>query len=247
MSYLATQAKINGVTQSFTYGQSGTLATWDYNKVYACLCDKNMYHGPLVGAIGDSTGYDCQTKICPLGDDPHTTNQVFEVQGIKCTATSGTLSLSFRSESASSSVAFNAAATDLEDVLESISQVRTLYGDGITVSYSSGSSLCTSDGSNVASVTFTQALGDLPLMGTGGTGSLSGGATLVVSELIKGNKENSICSNRGRCDSTTGQCQCYYGYTSSDGNGNGGSRGDCGHMNPLQQDLLYPAAATATT
>jgi hypothetical protein len=245
MSYVATQTKINGVTQAFTYGQSGTAATWDYNKVYSCLCDKNMYHGPLVGAIGESTGYDCLTKICPLGDDPYTTDQVFEIQGIKCTATSGTLSLSFRSETASSSVAYNAATSDLEAALESISQVRTLYGDGVTVSYSSGSTLCTSDGSNVASVTFTQALGDLPLMETGGVGSLSGGATLVVSELTKGNKENSECSNRGQCDSATGQCQCFYGYTSSDGNGNGGSRGDCGHVNPLQQALVYPAAAAA--
>ena len=99
----------------------------------------------------------------------------------------------------------------------------------------------------MASVTFTQALGDLPLMTTGGTGSLSGGATLFVSEITKGNKENSECSNRGNCDSATGQCKCYYGHTSSDGNGNGGSRGDCGHINPLQQELEYPAAAAATT
>ena len=107
--------------------------------------------------------------------------KVFEIQGIKCTATSGTLSLSFRSESMSSSLAYNAAPADLEAALEGISQVRTLYGDGVTVSYSSGTSLCTSDGSNIASVTFTQALGDLPLMAAGGTSGLSAGASVVIS------------------------------------------------------------------
>lgn len=169
------------------------------------------------------------------------------MQGIKCTATSGTLALSFRSEIATSPLAYDAAPADLETALEGISHVRALRADGVTVSYSSGTSLCTSDGSNIASVTFTQALGDLPLIAADSTTSLSSGASVIISEIVKGTKENSECSSRGNCDTSTGQCQCFYGHTSSDGNGNGGSRGDCGHINALQQELAYPNSASLSS
>ena len=56
-------------------------------------------------------------------------------------------------------IAYNAAASAVESALELLTQTKALYGDGITVSYSTGSSLCNSGGSNVASITFTQALG----------------------------------------------------------------------------------------
>ena len=61
-------------------------------------------------------------------------------------------------------IAFNAANTVVETALEALTQVNTLYGNGVTVDYSTGSSLCTSGGSNYASITFTQALGDVPVM-----------------------------------------------------------------------------------
>lgn len=53
----------------------------------------------------------------------------------------------------------------------------------------------------------------------------------------KGTKENLVCSDHGECDYATGTCQCaiakgthyeYY-WGSSDGYGNQGRRGDCGH------------------
>ena len=63
----------------------------------------------------------------------------------------------------------------------------------------------------------------------------------------RGTKENLACSDRGICDETTGNCQCFItasdgekgfgtasdaylkaGFMTSDGDGNIGLRGDCG-------------------
>ncbi len=45
-----------------------------------------------------------------------------------------------------------------------------------------------------------------------------------------GTTEYEECSNRGVCNYDTGICDCFDGFVSSDGLGNLGSRGDCGHF-----------------
>ena len=71
-------------------------------------------------------------------------------------------------------------------------------------------------------------MGDLPDIALGSCcGSLSGGSIALVNTQ-QGNKENSECSLHGRCDRSSGICECDSGYTSSDGSGNIGTRGDCG-------------------
>jgi hypothetical protein len=132
MSYIAQQTYKNGVLQSFTYGSNSLAKTWDYNKIYSCLCDRTTYHGPLVGAIGTSEGYDCSVRRCPTGDDPYTVGQLHEVQDIKCTGTGGTISLTFRSQT-TDPIAFNAANTVVETALEALSLVKSLYDAGVTV------------------------------------------------------------------------------------------------------------------
>merc|ERR1719163_1901972 len=47
---------------------------------------------------------------------------------------------------------------------------------------------------------------------------------------VRGTKENVECSDRGLCDRAEGICTCFTGFASSDGDGNSGSRGDCGHQ-----------------
>jgi len=74
--------------------------------------------------------------------------------------------------------------------------------------------------------------------------------SIVIVEAQKGTKENDPCSGRGICNEKTGICDCFVtaadgsrgsgtastaflkaGFVSSDGDGNAGSRGDCGHVN----------------
>lgn len=51
---------------------------------------------------------------------------------------------------------------------------------------------------------------------------------VIITKGEDGSKENEQCSNRGRCDQSSGVCACYSGYTTSGGNGLPGDRGDCG-------------------
>lgn len=51
---------------------------------------------------------------------------------------------------------------------------------------------------------------------------------LLISKAQNGTKENDVCANRGACDLTSGICNCYTGFTTSDGTGKFGNRGDCG-------------------
>lgn len=53
--------------------------------------------------------------------------------------------------------------------------------------------------------------------------------TTEVIASVTGSKEDTECSGRGRCDKRTGVCQCYTGYTGSDGRGNRGVNADCGY------------------
>ena len=164
---------------------------------------------------------------CATGDDPRTRGGLYEIQTATCTATSGTFTLTFRSKT-TAAIAYDASAYTVMNALwalQSIDLVEVTFGG-------SGNHACSSTGVAIA-VTFTGNLGDVPML-SAGVGSLVNGAgagTVTFVETEKGTKENLPCSDRGICDETTGVCKCFQGYSTSDGNGGEGRRGDCGRIN----------------
>lgn len=106
-------------------------------------------------------------------------------------------------------------------------------------------------------VTFTGDFGDLPALVPASVDLDDGSGTVDVSEVVAGTKQSLVCSGRGKCsacplppvpslrracvqahttlppsptsaDTKTGLCECFDGYTSSDGTGASGTRNDCG-------------------
>ena len=96
-------------------------------------------------------------------------------------------------------------------------------------------------------LTFTTDLGDLPLITL--SSSLSGTVILLAAETRKGDMENAVCSNRGLCNTLTGECHCHELYSSSDGSNAKGIRGDCGFESEYQltEGYFTPLVAKTTT
>jgi len=85
MELLAEKAELNGDATEHTYGKlPNDPATWDFNKMYGCMCDEGF------------EGYDCSLRSCPHGDDPRTIHQTYEIQSLTCKATSGFFKIRFR-------------------------------------------------------------------------------------------------------------------------------------------------------
>lgn len=206
-----------------------TYSLWDADKIFGCQCD-NGY-----------TGFDCSQRTCPKGDDPMTTGQWNEVQRLNCLCDgcTGTFALTFRRRT-TANISPTMTAAQLETELE---KIDTIHGVTVTLS-GSGSTICDADGAT-ASITFTNNPGDMPLLQV--QSRLTGGSTTPavymtdlanlastptfdgVANPIDGTREEVDCSNRGLCDTTTGVCRCYPGFSSSNGAGGSGPLGDCGY------------------
>jgi len=239
LAQLANKASRNGELEYTTYGATpNNPRTWDYDMIYGCHCDNRF------------GGHDCSLLLCPFGDDPETgyaapNIQYHEVKLLQCTADAGNLRVYFRQQT-TGLISFGSSAAAFRDSLIAIASITD-----VEITYSSGASLCTSDGSNVVSIKFTQDLGDLPFMivyhndNSADLTQGGGAATITTAEdgvilnsisSIKGSHENIECSGRGTCDHELGTCSCYAGYGSSNGNMEAGDRGDCGFKIPWYYD-----------
>ena len=106
----------NGNLRGITYTETDT--TWDANRIYGCMCDRNIYKGPKSGNVVDAFGYACSRHICPHGDIPDTVNQNTEVQQFYCKADGGTLTFKYHGEE-TRPVAYNAVALESDEDMSS--------------------------------------------------------------------------------------------------------------------------------
>ena len=244
MHDLAMVATVNGGDHAgFTYGADPTdRKTWDGKTVHGCLCDEGW------------TGYDCTLRTCARGNDPRTYDDEFEAQALTCTGIANTsFALTFR-QATTAPLYGNATEADVKAALEALSTVTEVLvnftakhaareeADAVghlqamsgIAAVRAADVAWTTDGTNTMVVTFRQEFGDLPALQASVTSAL-GGTVVVETDgagtySVRGTKENLECSGRGWCDRVTGDCRCYLGYRSSNGNNEPGNRGDCGYI-----------------
>ena len=204
--------------------------TWDAHMIQGCLCDSFGFSSQGQHNISGFTGYDCRQRSCKWGDNMRTheaTNtSSYEVQNIYCQASGGSFTLSFRGES-TVSLDFNATLHEVTIALQDVSTVgRVKFGND---SYNNlHTPLCSTYGS-FNNITFLSQMGDAPNLKIDAKGLWGANVETSVDELIKGNKENAVCSNHGTCNEDTGLCECFAGWSSSNGDGDVGVHNDCGY------------------
>jgi hypothetical protein len=216
---------------------------WDATKIQGCVCDEGY------------SGVSCALRKCPDGDDPLTGSvdispsnplQVNEVQRITCRADGGSFSLSFKGLS-SGDISYSAGAYAVQALLEAIPGIG---GQGSLKVVFNGPAVCSDRGASFT-VEFLQIFNTdnipqfVPFTAKLSLGSALSSASVTVSTVVPGSKENEPCSGRGLCDTNTGVCSCCNGFGTSNGYGGPGTRGDCGHPLTLTQRCPGPLACSA--
>jgi len=206
----------HGTCESMYDISTGAYTGWDADKIQKCVCDP--------GYGGDK----CEQRSCKKGDDPITLTvagsasfQVNEEQTLTfSTATTGEFTLQYKDwrsrtwETWGLDVATITAGA-VEEALEALPNSAI---PDITVSGSVDGS-----GNGVLTITFDSAAnaGDQNMLVVGIAGcdavgcqpTYSGATGIAVAESTGGTEEWSVCSNRGTCDTDSGLCLCYPGFS----------------------------------
>lgn len=234
----------------FTY-----TTPWDADLIHGCSCDEG-YSGynclERVCPVGDdpltmNQSDEVQIIRCDIDPtDPSSSNDRF------------TLSFRGETTKPFNPRASAATIRKLLEDLPTVGAVSVAFSSGLTFCNADYPGQASNPGlnhafiprsGNIVSVTFLSEHGDVPSlvlydakgamlsglddnqieMGFNGEGipvSTPTGASMAYSVL--GTKENAPCSNRGTCNTETGDCECFPGFYSSDAQGRKGTVGDCG-------------------
>lgn len=214
-----------------------SYSNWDADRIFGCLCDPG------------TSGPDCASHSCPLGDDP-TTSGAAEIQTVACTClggcASGSITVSFAGRTAriltsavvtkaeespySARNSGSAPGESLESALLSLRDIDTITSvaaqDGV------GSTIC-GPGQNWINVTFRKSVGNVPdlVFAPGTSQDVTGGAAILQYWTpVQATTESIPCSGQGICNANDGSCACFPGFWSSDGDGNSGTIPDCGSL-----------------
>jgi len=250
MKQLAEYATTNGDATDWTYGFTpNDPQRWDFENVMGCFCDTGFQ------------GYDCSERVCPIGDDVTTEEQNSETVIMEChhldDSNPGSFKLMFRQETTALLDA-TATAEDVEAALEALNTI-----EDVSVTFSrghEGATACMGDlpyDPNYIRIVFETETGDLPDL-TEEAGDINVDVTFwfdgaddsaildVDFFSLKGTREAEECSERGLCDHTTGQCQCFVGFGSSDHKGGRGGHADCGFRLPIVPTITGFSERTGT-
>ena len=151
---------------------------------------------------------------------------LLEIQQLSCTDSDeiGSFQLSFRGQSVS--VDATDTAADLETALNSLSVIEQ-----VSISYDNPANVQVCESSEaIINIEFLVPTGNVPEISIDTISNIDG--SLTITTITDGDKEHRTCSGRGLCNHDSGFCECFPGYASSDGQGNVGSRRDCGAINP---------------
>uniref|UniRef100_A0A7S1XM25 EGF-like domain-containing protein n=1 Tax=Phaeomonas parva TaxID=124430 RepID=A0A7S1XM25_9STRA len=162
-----------------------------------------------------------------------------EVQTVRCIATSGSFTMTFRGET-TGAIAYTATPLEVETALELLTTIQDVQ---VQFHTNNAGSFCNNGlgAGEGARIRFKSELGDVPPL------VLSPTLNTEVFETTKGDKELVECSNRGYCDRSIGACSCDYGYWSSDGDGFIGRRGDCSYYTGIEDKYLQDTDYTDYT
>ena len=241
LTELAPYTKVNGEITGYTYGEDpNNKLTWDGHRIHHCVCD----HG--------YSGYDCSLRTCPTGDDPVTWDQKPERKVFQCKAHSGDFVLKFR-ESITPAIATTVNEKEFISLFNTMPTVDTPIIQFVRANTTTNGTyaaptetICNEDGYTYIVIDFIRNHADLPPLRVHSNELLKSDGTAGILKFFEsgdepwdgkgalvswdGDTEDDVCSNRGLCNTDSGECVCFAGSYSSDGAGGRGTRPDCGYV-----------------
>ncbi len=192
--------------------------------------------------ITSPVGSGLDRNPCPLGYNKRLLDKIYsesgglvanfsnhrEIQQLNCLANSGNFSLLFRNQFTDTI----RADFTTEELQRSLQAIRTVGEVHVSIPDGYSNVICSQDYPRPVNITFLSEFGALPLLELFRDNILEYDAFGSVSiKRVQASSEVGLleCSGNGDCDEVSGECRCYPYYGTSDGAGNPGTRGDCGH------------------